>query len=339
MKRFQKVLALSLTLVMLLALASCGEKPAETTPPPAESGETPPAAFALERQANMYIAYKAGGGSDRMFRAFQPYLEESIGQTLNPVYLPGAEGLIGWTSLLSTPPDGYNIGVLNIPSATASIVSGEASFDVDSFEYLGNITYEPPLLIIAKGNSWGIETMDDLIAYAKANPGKVTIAHTGTGGDEYIAIRLLAQKAGIDVKDVPFEDTASSAAAVMGGHVFCAMTSAYGVLNYLEQEQVIGLAMGSDEREPAFDQIPIFLEYDIDLVLGGMRGIVAPKGMTQEQIDFWVNAIHEMVENPEYQAYAAENGTMLRYMDPEEFKAAHQNLYEEYSAMYATEPW
>ena len=274
-----------------------------------------------------------------MFRAFQPYLEESIGQTINPVYLPGAEGLIGWTSLLSSTPNGYNIGVLNIPSATASIVSGDASFDVDSFEYLGNITYEPPLLIVAKNNSWGIETLEDLIDYAKANPGKVTIAHTGTGGDEYIAIRLFAEKAGIEVKDVPYEDAPSAVASLLGEHIYAQMTSAYSVLNYLEQDQVIGLAMGSDEREPTFDYIPTFIEGGIDLVLGGMRGIVAPKGMDQAMVDFWVEAIEEMVNNEDYQAYAVENGTMLRYMGPDEFKAAHQNLFDEYSALYEAEPW
>lgn len=339
MKRTKKGFALILALAMVLSLTACGEKTSGSASSSGTSASSEAAAWAPDRQVNMYIAYAAGGGSDRMFRAFQPYLEESVGQTINPVYLPGAEGLIGWTSLLSSTPDGYNIGVLNIPSATASIVSGDASFDVDSFEYLGNITYEPPLLIVAKNNSWGIETLEDLIDYAKANPNKVTIAHTGTGGDEYIAIRLFAEKAGIEIKDVPFEDTASAAASLLGEHIYAQMTSAYGVLNYLEQDQVIGLAMGSDERESTFDYIPTFIEGGIDLVLGGMRGIVAPKGMDQSMIDFWVAAIEEMVNNPDYQAYAAENGTMLRYMGPEEFKAAHENLFEEYSALYEAEPW
>ncbi|MBR6085683.1 MAG: tripartite tricarboxylate transporter substrate binding protein [Spirochaetales bacterium] len=300
---------------------------------------TTDAAFTLNRKAEIIISYKAGGGSDRMFRAFQPYLEAIIGQSLEPVYLPGAEGLIGWSTLLSKPADGYTIGVLNIPSATASIVSGDATFGVDDFTYLGNITYEPPLLIIAKNNSWGINNLQDLITYAKANPGKVTMAHTGTGGDEYIAIKLFAEYAGIEVKDVPFEDTASSAAAVLGGHVYCAMTSAYAVLNYLEQDQVIGLAMGSDEREPAFNTIPTFTENGIDLVMGGMRGIVGPKGMSESAVKFWSDAIKQMVNNPDYQKYASENGTMLKYMDAEEFKAAHENLFEMYSEFYKKEPW
>lgn len=337
MKHTKKSVALILALAMVLALAACGNTASSSAG--SSGGSSEPAAWAPKKQVNMYIAYAAGGGSDRMFREFQPYLEESIDQRINPVYLPGAEGLIGWTSLLNSTPNGYNVGVLNIPSATASIVSGDASFDVDSFEYLGNITYEPSLLIVAKNNSWGIKTLEDLIDYAKANPGKVTIAHTGTGGDEYIAIRLFAEKAGIEVKDVPYEDTASAAASLLGEHIYAQMTTAYGVLNYLEQDQVIGLAMGSDKREPSFKEIPTFLEGGIDLVLGGMRGIVAPKGMDQAMVDFWVKAIEEMVNNEDYQAYAVENGTMLRYMGPDEFKAAHQNLFDEYSALYEVEPW
>lgn len=295
--------------------------------------------FNLNRQVDMYISYKAGGGSDRMFRAFQPYLEELIGQKFNPIYLPGADGLIGWTTLLAQKADGYSIGVLNIPSATASIVSGAASFGVDDFTYLGNITYEPPLLIIAKDNPWGISTLEELIDYAKNNPGKVTIAQTGTGGDEYIAIKLFAEYAKIDIKDVPFEDTPASAAAVLGGHVYCAMTSAYAVVNYLEQDQVIGLAMGSNSREPAFPDIPTFTEKGVDLVMGGMRGIVGPKGMSDAAIEFWSNAIKEMVANPDYQKYAAENGTMLKYMDADAFKKAHEDLFDQYKALYEKEPW
>jgi len=337
-KSINHILVLIMCLVVVVMLGACssgtGTTPESVAPVIEEEKE-----FVLDKTANMVIAYKAGGGSDRMFRGFQPYLEKAIGKTINPVYLPGAEGLIGWTSLLNSPADGYTIGVLNIPSSTSSIISGDASFDVDSFEYLGNITYEPPLLAIATDNAWGIKNLDDFITYAKENPGKVTIGHSGTGSDEYIAIRIMAERAGIEVKDVPFDDTATASATVLGGHVYAQMTSAFAVLNLLDQDQLIGLAMGSEERAEEFPDIQTFKENGINLVIGGMRGLVGPKGMPEKAIEFWVGKIKEFVESKEYKAACIESSTMLKYIGPEEFKTAHENLYQDYLAQWEKAPW
>ena len=285
------------------------------------------------------MAYGAGGGSDRLFRSLQPFLEKELGQTLLPIYKPGAEGLIGFTDIVNTNPNGYFVGMLNLPAAIAPIVADQAQYKIDSFEYLGNVTYEPPLLVVAKNNKNNIGNLSDFVDFCKANPGKVTVGVSGIGSDEHIATRVLQKATGISLKVVPFDSTSAVAAAMLGGHIDAQMTSAFAIMNLIEQDQVISLGTGSENRSKEFPNIPTFKENGIDLVLGGLRGIVGPLNMPEEAKQAWIEAIKNLHKAPDYLESAAKSKTMLLYLDAEEFKEYALKLYEEYQDLWDEEPW
>jgi len=300
---------------------------------------TPSSAAYPERSIQLIMAYRAGGGSDRLFRGFQPFLEKKLGQSLLPIYKPGADGVIGFTEIANARPNGYFVGILNNPSSIAPAVAGNAQYTVDSFTYLGNITYEPPILIVAKNNALNIKNLDDFIKYCKNNPGKTTVGISGIGNDEHIALRLLHKAAGISTKVVPFDGTAAGSVSMLGGHIVALMTSSFAVLNLIEQDEVIVLGVGSEQRSKEFPTQPTFREQNVDLVLGGIRGIVGPVGMPEEAKKLWIDAVKSLHTDPEYLEFAKKTKTMLLYLDDKQFKEFCQDLYDKYKLLWDEEKW
>ena len=300
---------------------------------------SPSSAAYPERPIQLIIAYRAGGGSDRLFRGCQPFLEKKLGQSLLPIYKPGVDGVIGFTEIANASPNGYSVGILNSPSSIAPVVAGNAEYTVDSFTYLGNITYEPPILIVPKNNALNIKNLDDFIKYCKKNPGKVTVGISGIGSDEHIAIRLLQKAAGISTKVVSFDGTAAGSVSMLGGNIVALMTSSFAVLNLIKQGDVIVLGVGSEQRSKEFPNQPTFREQNVDMVLGGIRGIVGPVGMPEEARKLWIDAIKSLHSDPEYLEFAKKTKIMLLYLDDKQHKDFSQDMYDKHKILWDEEKW
>ncbi len=319
------VFVLSFTLVFSMLLGGCSSVGEEANYP--------------EKPVQFIMAFGAGGGTDRMFRGFQQKLQNEIGEELIPVYKTGAGGIIGWTEIVNAKPDGYSVGIFNMPTATATIVSGDANFGIDDFIYLGSISYEPPIMVVASDNKLGIKSMEDLIEYAKANPGKVSVANTGTGGDEFVSSKLIQKHAGVEFNDVPFSSSAEAATAVLGEHVVAQMTSIHSVVNYVDQGQMDILAVGSPERQELMPDVPTFKEEGIDFTLGGYMGVIAPLDFPEDAKEIWIKAIKNLMEDEEYIESAKEDKLNLKYLGPEEFKNKSQELLDQYNEIFEEFPW
>ncbi len=159
-----------------------------------------PAAFAAypERPITMIIAYSPGGGTDLVARALAPYLEKYLGGGAKIVIVnrAGAGGEVGFAALANSPADGYTIGFVNTPPLMTIPIERKAQFQALGFDFIGNIVDDPSNFAVHTESD--IRTLNDLAAFARANPGKATVGTTGIGSDDHLAMLIFERIAGVN---------------------------------------------------------------------------------------------------------------------------------------------
>lgn len=343
-----KKMSLLLALCMTAALTACG-KPAETKP--AENPTTAAAAksgkeadsTAADTQAaetdypkksvQFIVPYSAGGGTDSLMRLLTAAMEKDWGQPLVVSNKGGGLGQVGLTELAAAKPDGYTIGALSNLDHVLVLLTGEnVSYNYDSFEYLGAINTTANVLMAGKDS--GFKSMEDLVAYAKENPGKVTVS---ISGKTHIAeLGLFEQAAGIKLTTVMQESGSDSLNAILGGHVDCAVLDKKFVAQ-VEGQGIETLATFAGERVPVIPDIPTLKELGYDVATETYRVIVAPKGTPQEIKDK-ITATMKKVTDEEFQKSMTDMSELYRFLDQDEVKARLDQDYKAMESLVAENP-
>src|SRR5918992_417358 len=149
-----------------------------------------------ERPITMIIAYSPGGGTDLVARALAPYLEKYLGGGAKIVIVnrAGAGGEVGFAALANAPADGYTIGFINTPPLSTIPIERSAQFGgPERFDLLGNIVDDP--CNFAVHSDTPVRNLQELAAYARANPGKVTVGTTGIGSDDHLLMLMFERAA------------------------------------------------------------------------------------------------------------------------------------------------
>jgi tripartite-type tricarboxylate transporter receptor subunit TctC len=165
------------------------------------------------------VPYPPGGITDSVTRMIAQKLEERLGQTVVIENKPGANSIVGATLVAKAPPDGYTmLTVIAAHAANATLYAGKLDFDpVRSFEPVSLAAVAP--LILTCNPAFPVKDAKDLIAYAKANPGKVSFGSSGVGSATHLTVELFKQTAGIDMVHIPFKGTAPGMAAAIAGDI------------------------------------------------------------------------------------------------------------------------
>jgi len=173
-----------------------------------------------EKSINLIVAYGAGGGTDVTARTLQQPLEKELGQSVVVVNRPGAGGEVGHAAIAGADKDGYTIGILNLPPMLTIPITRDAAFKADDIIPVAGLVRDPSAISVPASSPFN--TLEDLVAYAKENPGAVTIGTTGVGTDDHLAMRYFAKAAGVEFTHVPFASAGAARTALMGGHVAAA---------------------------------------------------------------------------------------------------------------------
>nr|WP_145551969.1 tripartite tricarboxylate transporter substrate binding protein [Variovorax boronicumulans] len=239
--------------------------------------------------------WPAGGSTDAVIRS----LAESAGRTLGTSIIvdnkPGAGGTLGAIELVNAKPDGYTVsqlphGVFRIPHMQ------KVSFDVlKDFTWIACLTgYTFGLVVPA---SSPIKSIQDYVAYAKANPGKLTYGHTGAGTSPHLAMEEFAQRAGIQLVHVPFKGNADNMQAVLGEHVMSA-SDATGWGPHVEAGKLRLLATYGSQRTKRWPQVPTLDELGYKTVSDSPFGVCGPKGMDPAVVRVLHDAFRKTLEDP-----------------------------------------
>ncbi|HRM75035.1 MAG TPA: tripartite tricarboxylate transporter substrate binding protein, partial [Paracoccus sp. (in: a-proteobacteria)] len=196
------VTARTVTLAAILSAAGAGSALAD---------------WPTDRPIEMIVAFAPGGGTDIMLRTMAPFLEAELETQFPVLNRPGASGEIAYTALSQARPDGYTVSSLNTPGFLTMQIERKLRFDPASICPIARIVEDPGTFIVQTGAEF--QSLADLVAYAKDNPGKVSVGTTGMGTDEHLAMLQLEQAAGIDLTAVPFGGANEAKTALLGGHV------------------------------------------------------------------------------------------------------------------------
>jgi tripartite-type tricarboxylate transporter receptor subunit TctC len=252
-----------------------------------------------EKNIIYWQAFPAGGESDISGRHQQLVLKKKCPLIETVIqYKPGAGGGLLWAQLNGLPGDGYNIAGVNLPHIVLQPLEGQVQYKTEDITPVYWFHYTPDAIVVALDSP--VKTFQDLIKMAKTQPGKLTLAGSGTNSANHVAHEKLNGVAGIQTTYVPFKGTGDLTTAVIGQHVTGAMSYSAFAIN--TKEKVRALAVALDKRHPLMPDVPTFKELGFDWIDGAYRGIGMPKSTPPEvrkrMSDLWaaLNSDPEMKE-------------------------------------------
>ena len=288
----------------------------------------------------MIVAYAPGGGTDITARLIAPYMEKYLGGNAHIVVINhgGAGGAIGFAEIAAAPADGYTIGFINTPNVLTSPIERKTSFNWHSFDLLGNVIDDPDGFSVLTNSP--IKSLADLAAYAKANPGKVTVGTTGTGSDDHLAMLQFSRAAGVQMTHVPFKGAAEVRGAVQSGQITMAAMNVGEALQAIKGGTPLRqLGSMSTKRTGLAPDLATFKEQGYDIVMASLRGIAAPKGLPPQVREKLVQAVDKAAHDPEFQAKAAATFAPLRYLSPAQYAAELGSAEATFRQLWKEKPW
>ena len=236
-----------------------------------------------EQPISYIIPFNPGGESDVTARLQEPELERDLAVAVNVSHKPGGGGAVAWSEFQRTAkPDGYTVIGCNIPHIIGQpLLRKDAGYKTDGFKIIMWFHFTPNILVVSQDSPY--KTLDDFIAYAKANPKAATVGGSGTFSANHFETLRFEKAAGVDLTYVPHTGTGPIIPALMGGHLTGAMS--YSMVGVSYKDKLRTLAVAAEERVPSLPDVPTFKELGYDIVGGAFRGVAAPLGTPQPVVD------------------------------------------------------
>jgi tripartite-type tricarboxylate transporter receptor subunit TctC len=251
---------------------------------------------------HLVVTFPPGGSADTVVRLLVPRLNERLGQTVIVDNRPGAGGNLGLAIVAKAPPDGYTLGVGAAGALAAnSSLYAQMPFDVEKdFRPVGMLAGIP--FVLVGSPSLPARNVKELIALAKAEPGKLSIAHGGNGTAMHLSTALFEQMSGVKVVEVPYKGSGPAALDTMSGQVPLAMVDLPASLQQIKAGKLVAYAVTSAKRLPQLPEVPTMAEsgltgYDST----GWFGVVAPAGTPPQAIAKMNAAIVDALNDPAIQ--------------------------------------
>ena len=299
------VVSLALLLAFSLLFTACSTPAPEEEAPAEETPVEEAVATYPEKPVTVLVGFDPGGGTDTAARLVFQYAEKYFGQSFAIVNMPGAVGEIAWTELAFAEPDGYTIGFINPPTFVAHPIQREGcKYELTDFAPIANIVSDPGVIVVAAESS--IMDLDGLFEAAAKEENAVSMAYSGPGSSEALMLRKLEGETGTLLNKVPFDGSAPSMVALLGGHVDAVCMNVSEAINYNNDGNIRILGVTSPERVNDFPDVATFREQNYDLISVSLRGVAAPAAMDAEQLELVSSAIEKALEDPEFIAKAKE---------------------------------
>jgi len=267
------------------------------------------------KQVELINPFGAGGAADIQARKLAEIISRDLGQPLVVRNVTGAGGAIAYNEVHRSKPDGQTLiwysGAINTLAARKQV-----PYDYKAFEPIAGVGIETVSIAVSKNAPW--KDLKELIAYGKANPGKVTMGNSGMGSVTHMVPLALASKAGMKITHVPFGQGLAMA-ALMGGKIDSSSQHPAEVFNQVKAGEVRILAISSEKRISLWPDVPTMKESGVDLEFDQWRGIAAPKGTPQAVTDKLSPLVKKAVESKEWIDFASSLGSTPRYLAPAAF--------------------
>ena len=260
-----------------------------------------------DKTVNYIIPFGPGGESDITARHQQSFFKKLFNEDLVISYKPGGGGAVGWSQLNAMKGDGYTIMGINLPHIIIKPKQKDVGFTTDDVTGVYMFHYTPDALVVTMDSPF--KSLQDVIDYAKENPGKLTLSGSGKGTANHLAQISFDKMAGIKTTYVAFKGTGKAVTALLGDQVKAEW--GYTSVGAKHEGKVRLLAVAMEERHPKFPDVPTFKELGFDLVSGAYRGIAVPKS-TPEPIRVKLSEmIAQINADPEFRKRMENDGMAL----------------------------
>ncbi len=294
-------------------------------------GVAPALAGFPDKEVKLIIPYKPGGATDTIFRVVIDKAQDALGKPIVPINMGGASATKGSRYVKKAKPDGYVI--LGHHDGISTVYhSGMTDFSFDAFEPICLLTSTPNILTVHYESPYN--SLQEIIDFAKANPGKMNFTFSAGSTSYYFFINLF-KKAGADpdwFRQVPINGTGRQIKSLLGKHVDLVMTNIPSALQYVKEKKLKFIALAHDERLPQVPDLTTFKETGIDFVQATNRGVFAPKGTSADRVSVLNDAFKKACEDKALQDKIFQMGSLLVYKPPKEFAAYLKKLDDFYGS-------
>ena len=273
------------------------------------------------KPVRLVVGYTTGGPTDTTARMVAQKLSEHVGQPVIVENRAGASGTLGKERVASSPPDGYTLLVMSSGDAIVQALFAKAPRDLElGFAPVSLAATGTYVLVVHP--SVPVRSVKELIALARANPGKLTYGSSGVGSSVHLAGELLNVKAGLKIVHVPYKSSADSARATASGEVGLSFPGIPGALPFLYAKKIRALAVTSKKRVAMMAETPTLNESGVPgYDRYGWYGVLAPTGTPKEVIARLNAAIGEVVNVAEMKAALNAQGLEPQTTTPDQFGA------------------
>lgn len=280
------------------------------------------------KQINIVVGASAGGTSDVVTRYLAKDVETQLGVPIVVTNKPGGSCSVAFEYMAAQKPDGYNMMYMPVESAMVKPL-GLTKLEPSSIQYIGLAMYLPATVTVNKDAPWA--TFEELISYAKANPGKVTVGNSGTGSIWHFAAAGIEQATGVKFNHVPFDGGAAAATAVMGGHIDVATVAPGEVLTGVQGGSLKVLAIVDNNRSVLYPEVPSFAELGYDVTILGWGAFGVPTGTPDNIVKILEDAFAKAINSQGFKDLCTKYGLTQGYLnaaDAQEFAEAQGAWYQ-----------
>ena len=279
-----------------------------------------------QRPVTWIVPFPPGGGTDISARTVAAKLGEKWKQTVVIENRAGAAGIVGADAAAKARPDGYTLLIVNVGIVSINpALYPKLPYDADKAFAPVSLLCELPFVLMASPKL-AANSVQELIAYAKANPGKVTFASSGQGGSPHLTAEIFQLATGTQMTHVPYKGGGPAMTDLMAGHVDLLFASVLEGSGHIKSGKLKGLAVTHVKRSPALPDVPTLAEAGVkDAESGSWIALLAPAGTPQAIVDKVGADIKEAVASPEVKEKLIAQGAVPQASTPRELQALIDN--------------
>jgi tripartite-type tricarboxylate transporter receptor subunit TctC len=267
------------------------------------------------------VPYPPGGGTDIVARALSPKMQEVLGQTLVIENRPGASEVIASDLLAKSEPDGHTILLATQSLPINATLRNDLPFDTDKDFQPVTILVKVPFVLVVNP-AVPVKSVAELVALAKAQPGKLNYAHIGSGTPHFLAMEWFKQIAGIDMVGIPYKGVAPGMAAVAAGEAQVSLTGLTAGMAQVKAGKLKALAVATANRNPAAPELPTVAESGYkDFHFDTWYGLFVPGKTPRAIVDRLNGAVKQANASAEVTQRFAAAGIEPAWLTPEDFAA------------------
>ena len=272
------------------------------------------------KPVRIVVPQAPGGSTDTQARLIAKKLQESLGQNFIVDNRPGANTLIGTEAVVRSPPDGYTVLIVAGNLLAGLTLHRKATFDpLKDLAPVGQVSTAPQFLLVHR--SVPAKTVNELVALARKNPGKLNAGSSGSGGSNHISIELFKQAAGVDINHIPYKGSGPATIALMTGEVEMSFTGSIAATPHIQQGKVRALAITSPERSPIAPGVPTLASFYPGFEATNWWGLYAPAGTPAAVVNKLSTEVAAALKSAEVREFFVKDGAEAVGSTPEQLGA------------------